>query len=499
MTGKRQDITQKRKDKLPGRTRDSKPESGQAAESGKKGRPGRDKQKIRRRIILALAVILAVVLGLALAINLFIQKPEVPEVPEVQNEEGDTEVAPSYASTTGRKTDFFTFLIIGRDTGGGGNTDTILLASYDVPNQKLNVMSIPRDTMVNVSWDVKKINSVYNNYGKGDKGIEALDEEIAQLVGFEPDFQVVVEWKAVGELVDALGGVYYDVPRNMYYVDPTQDLVIDVKKGYQLLDGDKAMQVVRFREGANGYANGDLGRIETQQGFLKAVVEQCLKVQNMTRVGELAKVFKDNVTTNLTINNLAWFAQQAIFGGLSIDDVNFVTMPCTSASAWSRSYGQKLSYVVADVDELVELVNECFNPFNEALERNELDIMYVNSDGTLASSSGKLEDTKANPSYLAAMAAKSSSSDTEDDSETTQEETPNDDTETIEEETPETDPDTGEQTEELPEQEPDTEEETGDSEPASDSGSQTDTQTPDGEGTSTETTAAEGESTQAET
>ena len=100
----------------------------------------------------------------------------------------------------------------------------------------------------------------------------------------------------------------------MYYWDPTQDLLIDVDKGYQKLDGDKAMQVVRFRDGPNGYVNGDLGRIETQQGFLKALMEQCLQITNVTRIGELAQVFTDNVTTNLSIPNLLWFAQQAVLG-----------------------------------------------------------------------------------------------------------------------------------------------------------------------------------------
>ena len=80
-------------------------------------------------------------------------------------------------------------------------------------NQEMNVMSIPRDTMVNVNWDVKKINSVYNFNGGGDEGIQALYKEVSELVGFVPDYSVVVEWEAVGKLVDAIGGVYYDVPR----------------------------------------------------------------------------------------------------------------------------------------------------------------------------------------------------------------------------------------------------------------------------------------------
>ena len=137
--------------------------------------------------------------------------------------------------------------MLGRDTGGGGNTDTMLLASYDVTNQKATVMSIPRDTMVNVNWDVKKINSVYNMNGQGDKGIAAVYKEVSQLVGFEPDYRVVVEWDAVGKIVDAIGGVYFDVPYDMDYHDPYQDLVIEQAKGYRLLNGDDAMQVIRWR------------------------------------------------------------------------------------------------------------------------------------------------------------------------------------------------------------------------------------------------------------
>lgn len=367
--------------------------TGKTGSSKKTKAPPR--RKLRRRILILLVVVLVILTGLGLAWNILIQKPQLPdptENPILSPEEGPIRLSGD------RKSDFYTFLIIGRDTGGGGNTDTILLAAYNVADQEMNVMSIPRDTMVNVSWDIKKINSVYNFSGKGDEGIAALGREISQLVGFIPDFQVVVEWKAVGELVDALGGVHYDVPRDMYYVDPTQDLHIDVKAGYQKLNGEQAMQVVRFREGANGYANGDLGRIETQQGFLKALIKECLQISNVTRIGQLAEVFQENVTTNLTVGNMAWFAQKAIFGGLKIDQVNFYTMPCTGSMVWSRSYNQRVSYVVPKTQELVDMVNRYFNPYRDDLLENELDIMYVNSDGTIGSSTGVLEDKKANSS-----------------------------------------------------------------------------------------------------
>ena len=153
--------------------------------------------------LIAAAAVLAVALAGVLAWqSLFVRpdlntgktEPQETEEPTDPVEEIDWGEGTRPRSDGERKSqDYYTVLILGRDTGGGGNTDTMLLASYDVTNQKATVMSIPRDTMVNVSWDIKKINSVYNTYGGGDRGIQALYKEISQLVGFEPDYQVIVE------------------------------------------------------------------------------------------------------------------------------------------------------------------------------------------------------------------------------------------------------------------------------------------------------------------
>ena len=259
-------------------------------------------------------------------------------------------------------------------------------------------MSVPRDTMVNVSWDIKRINSVYNMYGGGDDGIEALDQEISQLVGFVPDFQVVVEWEAVGELVDALDGVWFDVPRDMNYDDPTQDLHIHLEKGYQLLDGEAAMGVIRYRhdnDSRYGYPDGDLGRIKTQQAFLQAMVEQLLKLENVTKINQFVEVFQNNVTTDLSLQNIFWFAKAAIQGGLKVENVNFVTMPNKNVSCWSRTYHSYQSYVTPIADELLELVNTELSPYVEEFTLSDLDIMTVNSDGSVSSSTGHVEDSKA--------------------------------------------------------------------------------------------------------
>lgn len=375
-------------------------EHGKHAAKEKPQKPKKSRLSRQQKCLVAVAVILAVALaGVAAYKALFIRpdlnnKKPAQEGEEVQELDYGDGVRPR--SDGERKSqDYYTVLILGRDTGGGGNTDTMLLASYDVTNQKATVMSIPRDTMVNVDWDVKKINSVYNMNGGGDKGIKALYQEISQLVGFEPDYQVVVEWEAVGEIVDAMGGVYFDVPRDMDYEDPYQDLSIHIKKGYQKLNGEQAMGVIRFRDGVNGYSNGDIGRIETQQAFLKAVLEQMLQIQNMTKISQFAKVFQENVTTDLSFQNILWFAQKAILGGLKVENVNFVTMPYKGVSAWSRYYQQNLSYVVPVADELLELVNNELSPFKEVFTLSDLDIMYVNSDGSIGSTTGHVEDSKA--------------------------------------------------------------------------------------------------------
>ena len=354
--------------------------------------------------VLLIALLCGVVAG-----GSYLLKIRAPELPSKDSgsKDNDTEqsdgidygdgVRPK-ASGERKSKDFYTVLVLGRDTGGGGNTDTILLASYDVTNQKATVMSIPRDTMVNVPWDIKRINSVYNYYGGGEKGIQALYKEIAQLVGFEPDYQVVVEWDAVGEIVEAMGGVYYDVPRNMNYDDPYQDLHIHQTKGYRLLSGSDVMQVLRYRHDTDsryGYADGDLGRIKTQQSLLKAMIEQLLQLKNVTKIGNFARAVKNNVTSDLTFEEMLWFGSQAVMGGLKIENVNFVTMPNTNKSCYSRVYHNMQSYVTPNAQELLDLVNNELSPFVEKFTMSDLDIMSVNADGSVSSSTGHVEDSKA--------------------------------------------------------------------------------------------------------
>ena len=288
-----------------------------------------------------------------------------------------------------RKEGYYTFLLLGTDKGGG-NTDTIMVVSYDVTNQKLNLMSLPRDTMVNVGWDIKKINSVYSM-----RGLDGLKKQIRKLIGYTPDFYVKIDLNAFVEVVDLIGGVEVEVPRKMDYDDPYQDLHIHLKPGLQTLNGKEAMGLVRWRK-SNDLKHGydDKGRIETQQRFLKAAFKQCLSIKNWTKVSGYIEIFNRDVESDLELGEMLWFAKQGM--GLDMDDFNTYVMPGNyTASAWSRSISSRLSYVTVNASEMLKLINESFNPYDTQVRLSDLDIMSINKDGTVRSSSGYVADKAA--------------------------------------------------------------------------------------------------------
>ena len=352
-----------------------------------------------RWVLGIVGVLLLCVLCVGVYFLSIVRAPDLPEPDssqdgeEIQWDDYNLEVP---ITASGREEGVYTFLLLGTDVGGG-NTDTIMVVSYDVVNQDFNMMSIPRDTMVNVSWDIKKINSVYSVYG-----MDGLKEHVGKLIGFEPDYYIKINVQAFVEVIDLLGGVYFDVPRRMEYKDPAQNLYIDLEPGYQLLDGYNAMGLVRWRHN-NDYTLGynDEDRMKTQQAFLKAAAEQCLSLKNWTKISGLIDVFYTYVESDLSIGEMLWFAQQASgFGtgkeGLNATDILTFTMPGNyAASAWSRTYRNYQSYVTVNASELLEIVNEYFNPYQGNITAGRLDIMRINADGSVASSTGSTADSKA--------------------------------------------------------------------------------------------------------
>lgn len=270
-------------------------------------------------------------------------------------------------------------LVVGRDRVGL-NTDTIMVARFDCNNHTVNIVSIPRDTLVNVPWAVKKVNSVY-----GSAGIDGLITEIEDLVGFGIDSYAVVNTYVFQQIIDCIGGVYFDVPIYMYYDDPEQDLHISLSPGYQLLNGDQCEQVVRFRQNndGTGYPNGDIGRIETQHAFLNALAKQVLQLGNISNLPQIISLVIDNTDTNLSSGNIAFYAQE--FLKMRSEDINFYTLPYDSV------YIRGGSYVSIQLEPWLDMINTYLNPFTVDVTAANLDVLGF--DGTnFTSTTGKIPD-----------------------------------------------------------------------------------------------------------
>ena len=310
---------------------------------------------------------------------------------EVASEGSNSAADPLQPESVGERknADMYTVLIAGQ-AGPDNNTDTILLASYDVASQKVTVVNIPRETMVNVPWDIKTIGSVCQYYGGGDEGMLRLREVVTDLFGFAPDYTIRIDLDAFGEIVDTIGGVGFDVPLDMDYEDPAQDLSIHINQGYQTLNGQQAMGVVRFRTVKNGLTSGNIGRIDTQQAFLRATANQILQIQNISQISQIAETLAENVNTDLSASNILWFMQQAILGGLDVQDIQFITLPGEWSHYRSQTFQVEISYYLPDENSLVDLINDQLSPFTEEVTQKDLAIMSVDHQGTLHCSSGPL-------------------------------------------------------------------------------------------------------------
>ena len=224
-------------------------------------------------------------------------------------------------------------------------------------------MSVPRDTVVlNGSGGIMKINSVYA--GGGADGMARLSKRLGAMLGFELDGYVLVNLKAFRETVDLVDGVEFDVPQDMYYNDPSQDLYINLKAGKQTLDGEKAMELVRFRK---GYASQDIQRTKVQQEFLRALAKKVLSVSSLTKLKDFADVFSTYVTTDLTVGNMLYFAQSLM--KCDFDAMKTYTLEGEGAMI------NGVSYYPLYAGKLVQVVNESFNPYDAPVTLDTVNVI----------------------------------------------------------------------------------------------------------------------------
>ena len=257
-------------------------------------------------------------------------------------------------------------LLAGTDATSG-NTDTIMLLFLDSRAKEMRLLSIPRDTMVNRSNPVPKINGAYFANGSRDdgsfdpaKGMESLMDYTQDLIGYRPDGYVLIDLDCFEGLVNTMGGVEYEVPMDMVYDDPVQDLHINLKQGLQHLNGEQAMWLVRFR---SGYAAADLERVNVQRSFLSAAIDQWSSVRSIPRLPFAAKLVLDNTTTDLSLLELTWVAKTVFLCRANLESN---TLP---------GGGQTInggSYYVESVYDAAALINEDYNPYADTISASGL-------------------------------------------------------------------------------------------------------------------------------
>lgn len=237
-------------------------------------------------------------------------------------------------------------LVVGCDNRGSHNvglTDTMMLVFMDMDDKTVDVLSIPRDTYVQIpGYGKDKINAAYSNGG----GIERTKETVEYLTGIAIDNYVIVDFQGFVECIDAIGGVDVEVDQRMY--KPSEN--IDLQPGATTLTGEQALGFVRYR----GYVNGDLGRIEHQQYFIKQLADQMLTLSNLAKVPELIRIGTDNISTDMKLSDLVDMATYMI--QMDMTKLNMHTIPCEAK--WMPYGGLWISFVFIQETQFINLLTE---------------------------------------------------------------------------------------------------------------------------------------------
>lgn len=245
-----------------------------------------------------------------------------------------------------------TFLVMGVDAADKESaekqrTDTIMLCRYVPETGKIAVLSIPRDTRTLIpGYGREKLNHAHA-YG----GPELTVRAVNNLLDMNIKHYVRVDYNLVNEVVDSLGGVEVDVPMDMYYTDPYADppLVIDIEEGLQTLDGEKAMQFLRFRK---GYTDQDLGRIEAQQSFIKSAMEEAMSPRNLIKLPSMIKSGMDNIETNIPTSTMLSYVMD--LKNINPENVQMATLPGEADMI------DEVSYFLMDDEGAATLMDKMF-------------------------------------------------------------------------------------------------------------------------------------------
>lgn len=326
---------------------------------------------------LALLVIIGMIVGV------IFHEPNVEEIPSFPTD-GTTTGADIDASTEPyeRKTGYYTFLIAGVDDVSM-STDVMMLASLDTVNQKIHIVQLPRDTFVNAQvggfTTVHRVNAVFTGeYNRQvNKGIsaktaktlamQALCERLEEQLCITIDEYVLINTSAFCSIIDAVGGIDFDVPFDMFYEDPEQDLYIDLKAGYQHLDGEQCEQLIRYRD---GYSRGDIERMEMRADFMSALFGQ---VKANINLDTMLKIIRDKdilqkMNTSMSLVDLLSYVKMVY----AVRDADMDIRTISGEVVQNPASGLWL-YFVLNKEKALADINECLNVYTNEIRIDNFD------------------------------------------------------------------------------------------------------------------------------
>ena len=277
-------------------------------------------------------------------------------------------------------------LLLGMDIGDAENTsnssarrtDTMMMINYNPRTDNINVVSIPRDTLIEVenATDGKgnkipywKINAAYVLGGE-----EEVIEQVQNLLDVKINYLVEIDYAAFRNLIDAIGGVEMYIDRDMYYDDDAQDLHIHFNAGETvLLDGQKAEEYFRWRKNndGTGLAEGDIGRIKNQQAFISEVIKKCTSPAIITKIPSILKAIKENVVTNMPGSSMIYYGMKMI----NNSGVSMATLQGDN----EKIYGQDFLVMNPSYNKNLLKSLQITSDINNSIDRSKYSIMILNA------------------------------------------------------------------------------------------------------------------------
>lgn len=324
-------------------------------------------------------------------------------------------------------------LLMGVDVDGL-RTDAIMLASFDTETKEVNMLSIPRDTKMYIGNRYQKINAAHAFVDESGEigGATATCEAVTRITGIPINYYVDFSFDAVAHVIDELGPIEFTIPDlygdgvGMVYDDPVQSLHINLPPGDYQLNGQQAVWLMRYRHGNvnpstgvfKGYVNGDSDRVEMQQKFLKAVVDQKVNASLILKIPSIFKDISSEIKTNFTVSEVIKYSKY-------LADFSSVNIHSYSLPGEYSSDSANGDVWIPNMDEIRTMVQDVFgypadnittdNPKNATRESGSSSSSGISSSSSNTSNSSNSSNSKSrssNSSYSSSGTSGSSSSGT---------------------------------------------------------------------------------------